>query len=209
MEYFNTAMVVQKEIKQSWINVIGNIFNRILLTCIALLGKLIFFTRDLIIWIVNILFSIMMLPLDAMLVILHLVLKTFDSDPDLADINTLRRLFWKGAPVSLGKRFSTLTTPKSIVEFGSGRIIHDGMRPTIRVWDGGTQYYSNLQHQPLHMNQQQSFPESNIYSRFDTSDQILNRQATKQPKTRYLGKRVYSKMLPRFPYLNLSSKSTT
>lgn len=211
-------MLLQKPTKQKWINIVNNICNRISLTTIAIFGKLIFLTRDIFIWSLNIIYIIVLLPLNMLLVILQLLLKTLDSDPELTDLKTLQKLFWKGAPISLGSKMSTLCVPHSLVEVNSGQNIFDATKPIRRMWKPSTQlsnFNSNLQTGGI-LDQQQPFPiddgyfgsrannafQSQLGSRMRQSEPTNTTKTTKTAKItkitkwRHFAKQIYSNLIP-------------
>ena len=132
-EYRDLLVAAQKHYQRSWKVWFQNGFFQFCRFLLAATVKSVFLIRDGLIVLVNVFYVALLVPLDIILICLYFLAFYIRNepyeDPDdlwklpdtqkaqskLIDLNVLRRLFWSGAGISIGKRFNTLEAPKTII----------------------------------------------------------------------------------------------
>lgn len=133
-EYRDLLLAAEKRFQDSWYSWFLRYTFASLRVASVVGAKSVFVARDGIILLLNILYILLLAPLDILLVCIYFLAVNIRPDPDddpddlrydphkkarrqsgsMADLNIIRRLFWSGANVAIGKNLMTLSIPKSI-----------------------------------------------------------------------------------------------
>lgn len=133
-EYRDLLLAAEKRYQTSWYSYsIELSFTALRIICVVS-AKAIFVIRDTMILLLNVLYIILLAPLDLVLIGVYFsavnIRPDHQEDPDdlrydphkkakvqsgsMADLNIIRRLFWSGSNVAIGKNLMTLSIPQSI-----------------------------------------------------------------------------------------------
>lgn len=133
-EYRDLLLAAEKRFQDSWYSWFLRYSFTSLRIVSVVVAKSVFVLRDGIILLLNTLYIFLLAPLDLCLVCIYFLAVNIRPDPDddpddlrydphkkarsqsgsMADLNIIRRLFWSGANVAIGKNLMTLSIPKSI-----------------------------------------------------------------------------------------------